>query len=266
MAKNNSFVKLEGTLDNLTFYRRNGESLVKTKSSVSRARIMHDPKYKRTRENMREFGGAATAAKSFRTAFSGPAQKFGDTYLNSRMTGIMKRIVRNGAGNRGERDLNISDHLDLIKGFEFNFEDAFSSRFYYLAAWPEISVDRNSVTWSLPGFSPDALIKAPDGASHFKLVLAAGYVSNFEYHFTDEKYQPVDGTLDGTSGNVYSAAFPLNAPVASPIDLSVVLMTGATIPADISVFVGIGIVFYQEINSQLYELAQGQAMYVAVAG
>jgi 16S rRNA A1518/A1519 N6-dimethyltransferase RsmA/KsgA/DIM1 with predicted DNA glycosylase/AP lyase activity len=34
---------------------------------------------------------------------------------------------------------------------------------------------------------------------------------------------------------------------------------------DFDIF-GIGIVFYQEINSQLYELAQGQAMKVAVAG
>src|SRR5690606_18623029 len=127
MARNNSFVKLDGTLDNLTFYRRNGENFVKSKSAISRARIMNDPKFKRTRENMREFGGAAIAGKSFRTAFAGSAQKFGDTYISARMTGIMKRIVGSGPGIRGERELLISDSHELIRGFEFNLVETFDS-------------------------------------------------------------------------------------------------------------------------------------------
>ena len=64
MAKNNSYLKFEGTLGGLTYYEKDGKSIVKVKSSVSKSRIEKDPNYKRTRENMQEFGGAAKASKA----------------------------------------------------------------------------------------------------------------------------------------------------------------------------------------------------------
>ena len=45
MARNNSFIKLEGTLDGLTFYTKNGENLVKKKNQVSRNRMLNAPEY-----------------------------------------------------------------------------------------------------------------------------------------------------------------------------------------------------------------------------
>lgn len=266
MARNNSFVKLDGTLDNLTFYRRNGENLVKTKSSISRARIMNDPKFKRTRENMREFGGAATASKSFRTAFAGNCQKFGDMHMGSRMTGVMKQIVNGGTGIRGERDIMIASSLELIRGFEFNKMETFDSRFYRTTQLPVVSANRNSVTWELQPFMPDDSIRMPEGATHFSVVLAAGYVSDFEYNISEKAYKPTDPEFDGMSGSVFSDAHELGDALTPVIELEVVLATGAVIPDSISVMVGIGITFYQSINTQLYELASGSVMKVAVTG
>lgn len=266
MARNNSFVKLDGTLDNLTFYRRNGENLVKSKSSISRARIMNDPKFRRTRENMREFGGAATASKSFRTAFSGSAQKFGDLYINSRMTGIMKRIVNSGPGIRGEREILIADSLDLIKGFEFSSDETFDSRFYRTGQLPVIRPDRNSVAWDLQPFSPDDSIKAPEGATHFRMVFAAGYVSDFAYNSAEKTYKAINPEFDGMSGHVVSDAYVLSDALTPLMALEIVLATAATIPLDVSVVVGTGITFYQSINGELYELARGSVMKVAVTG
>ncbi|HAT64297.1 MAG TPA: hypothetical protein DCS66_06805, partial [Flavobacteriaceae bacterium] len=64
MAKNKSFIKLEGTLDGLTFYQKDGESFVKTKGGISRDRILNDQNFKRTRENMQEFSGCAKTGKA----------------------------------------------------------------------------------------------------------------------------------------------------------------------------------------------------------
>ena len=266
MARNNSFVKLEGTLDNLTFYRKNGENLVKTKSAVSRNRIMNDPKYKRTRENMREFGGSATACKAFRTAFAGSAQKFGDIYMGSRMTGIMKRIVNGGPGLRGEREILISDSQELIKGFEFNNVETFDSRFFRVAQLPVIGADRNSVAWDLDPFSPDTSVKAPEGATHFRMVFSAGYVSDFVYNSAEKAYKAITPEFDGVSGTALSDPLLLSDALTPLVALEIVLATGATIPLDVTVVVGIGISFYQEINSDLYELASGSVMKVAVTG
>lgn len=58
MAQNKSFIKFEGTLDGLTFYQKDGKNFVKTKTQVNKNRLMNDPAYQRTRENMQEFDGS----------------------------------------------------------------------------------------------------------------------------------------------------------------------------------------------------------------
>jgi hypothetical protein len=51
MARQKSFLKIEGTLDELTFYKSDGNYLVKTKGGISGDRIANDPAFQRTREN-----------------------------------------------------------------------------------------------------------------------------------------------------------------------------------------------------------------------
>lgn len=51
MAKLKGILKIEGTLDELTFYKTQDGHLVKTKGGVSAERIANDPNFQRTREN-----------------------------------------------------------------------------------------------------------------------------------------------------------------------------------------------------------------------
>lgn len=266
MARNKSFVKLEGTLDNLTFYLKDGENLVKTKSSVSKNRIMTDSAYRRTRENMREFGGAARVGKAFRTAFSGIVKTMGDTYMGSRMNGLMKRINSYGAGVRGERDFEIVTYGEMLRGFEFNKTSPLDAQFFAASALPTINASRDEVSWIVPDFNTDSFIRKPDGATHFRLVLAAGYVSDYEYSTALAGYEPVDEYVNGMGGIIYSGDIPLTGMVGGVTTLSLDLSSIGVIPATVAMFVGTGIIFYQEINGDLYELAQGNAMKVAAVG
>ena len=63
MAKLNGILKIEGTLQDMTFYKTQDGHLVKTKSSISASRITTDTAFVRTRENGAEFGSAAKAGK-----------------------------------------------------------------------------------------------------------------------------------------------------------------------------------------------------------
>ena len=130
MARNTSFIRLEGTLDGLTFYRKDGDNVVKTKSSVSKNRIMNDPVYKRTRENMTEFGGASKVGKTFRNAFANVVRLMADTYMNARLNKLMKLINRNGSGVRGERSFDMVAMRDVLLNFEFNITDTFGTQFF----------------------------------------------------------------------------------------------------------------------------------------
>ncbi len=266
MAINKSFVKLEGTLDNLTFYHKDGKNLVKSKSAVSKSRIMTDSAFRRTRENMREFGGAARVGKAFRTAFSGVVKTMGDTYMGSRVNGLMKRINRYGAGVRGERDFEVVTYGETLKGFEFNKVTPLNSQFFAPSAVPVINATRDEVTWIIPDFNTDSFIITPEGASHFRLVLAAGYVSDHAFSGMQQGYEPVNEDVNGLGGVSYSADIPLVGMVGGITTLTLDLSSVGVIPATSALFVGIGIIFYQEINGDLYELAQGNAMKVVTVG
>ncbi len=65
MARQKGILKVEGTLDGLTFYKTQVGHLVKTKSGVSDDRIASDPTFIRTRENGAEFGSVQAQAKCF---------------------------------------------------------------------------------------------------------------------------------------------------------------------------------------------------------
>lgn len=263
MARNSSFVKLEGTLDNLTFYRQNGQDFVKGRSNISKKRIMKDPAFKRTRENMAEFGACAHVASLVREAFAGVVKTMSDSYMTSRMIALLKRINKNGAGLRGERAISLTDNSEQFKGFEFNAKQYLKSVFY---APSELSIglpDRQSATWVVPAFSPDDFVNAPEGATHFKLVLAAGYVSDYDYNFNLQAYEPTDALVNGLGAVAYSDALPINVPVGTDTTLSLTALTTEAVPSSTLLLVAQGIIFYQMANTELYVLAQGNAMKVA---
>ena len=107
MAQNKSLIRLKGSIGGMSFYEQNGNNLVKMATGPDKDKIMSDPAYKRTRENMSEFGGSAKVGKALRKAFAEVIKNMGETYITGRITGLMKQINSLGAGNRGERTFEI---------------------------------------------------------------------------------------------------------------------------------------------------------------
>ncbi len=100
MAKQKGFIKLKGSLGGLTFYENSGESLIRTTGGVDKSRIERDPAFKRTRENMSEFGGSAKVGKALRQGFADIIKTMSDNRVVGRITGLMKRINTVGPGIR----------------------------------------------------------------------------------------------------------------------------------------------------------------------
>jgi hypothetical protein len=70
MAKQSSYIKLEGTIGDLSFYKnRDSNYIARRKGGVTKDRLLNDPRFERTRENMKEFSRAASAAKFLKNAF-----------------------------------------------------------------------------------------------------------------------------------------------------------------------------------------------------
>ena len=107
MAKLKSIFNIEGTLGEMTFFKkRNGSYFIKQKSSISRERVLTDPRFARTRENGAEFGTVAQSAKLVR---KGAAMLIGsakDPSLTRRLVALFAKVKRmDSRSDRGKRNV-----------------------------------------------------------------------------------------------------------------------------------------------------------------
>ncbi len=63
MAKVNSIIKIEGTVEDLTFYKKDGVNFVRRKGGVSKERIGNDPNFIRTERIIPNSDTVAAAGK-----------------------------------------------------------------------------------------------------------------------------------------------------------------------------------------------------------
>lgn len=262
MSKQKGVIRLKGSTGGISFYKSGGEDLARVASGPEKSRIENDPAFARTRENNREFGGAANTGKAFRTAFAEVTRSMGDRYLSARLTQLFNKVCKQGAGLRGEREISVTAHAALLQHMEFNQNEPLGALFnapYTATANPE----RNEVAVNIPDAAPSLYVHAPAGATHFKLVLVAGTLSDYVHDAATRSYVPVNAGQNALSASVHSALIPLTGTVSPfSVSLAAAFAGAPTLSADVAVIAALGILFYQEVNGVEYLLAQGNAMKV----
>lgn len=238
MAKVNSLVKIEGTLDNFTFYKSANGHFVRTKGGVSKNRIMNDPAFARTRENGREFGNIASSGKLLRNALGPLVFQAKDAKMSSRLVKIMGQVKNlDIVSARGDR--NVAQGLtglsakQLLKGFDFNAKAPLGT-----VLNSAISVTPATGVVGLSAFNPMEQLRAPEGASHFSL--QTGFLRlDFE---TGASALALSSELE----------FPLVQSTLTPV------LTPTTVPTGTGVSVYVLLVsFFQEVNGVKYLLNNG---------
>ena len=238
MAKLNSFIKIEGTLDNLTFYKGKEGYLVKTKSGVSAKRIKNDPAFARTRENGSEFGHAATSGKQLRRGILDLLTDAKDDLVTSRLTQAMTKVKdADTTSPRGQRQVAIGLATPLgklaLNGFNFNSNAILSS-----VLLSDFTLDTTTGAISIAEFIPDQNLNAPPGSTHVSLI--AGFLDiDFSTDIKDLQVSPtVNLPIDNT-----------NTPVT---------LTPAAVPSGTgNKMYFIKVAFYQEVNGLQYALNNG---------
>jgi len=263
MAKQTGLVKYSGTMGGVRHFKIKGldGDFAGLAGGPTGEQIQNDDAFARTRENMSEFGGCASAAKSIRVALAQIIKQFSDSRLTGRLTAIMKQINLEDITNaRGERSIEISANQNVLSGLNFNENISLSGIFnapYTLSNTPA----RDSATFTIPGFNPANLISAPSGATHFRLVSAIAVASDWQYNPATGKYEPTDPTLSELSNIQYSGYLDLNAAVPNTVITST-LPGSPTMTASVSVLNCIGIEFYQQVGPNYYLFASGNALRV----
>lgn len=238
MARQKGLIKIEGTLQDLTFYKTKDGHLVKTKTNISKERIDSDPAFIRTRENGAEFGSSASSGKLTRDSLRNIAMNASDSKIVSRLTQIMTQIKNMDATSaRGQRNVGVGiatvPGKALLKGFEFNKDALLGSILF-----KPYSVNTTTGVVTISGLVPINDVVWPQGATHISV---SGAFANINYvtGVADVKLTNVQNMLiDGTSTNVTLT------PTAVP--------TGT----GIKVFL-LKVEFFQMVNAVQYSLKNG---------
>jgi len=254
MGRQVGLFKIKGKLGGVSFFKRQGEDHARLVGGVSKERILTDPKFKRTRENMSEFGGLAKALKSFRAAIA-KVGVFKDGTLGPRLTRLFRAIMKRAAGVRGKRPVLLSQNKSLLQGFELNSGTELFSVFSVPLS--SASAARNKVTATISELNND-MIEAPETATHFRLVQLMAVVADIVYDEATQKFQAAN-INDGISAVSYSDYLPVTGtlPATLSIDTAVDLKN---VDEGFTCIHALGIVFYDKVDTEYYSLAQNAAM------
>jgi len=166
MAKQAGIITLKGAVGRLSFYKTRNGYLAREKGGVEKSRIMNDPRYARTRENIREFTDNANSTKLVRDALRPLISKVGDQRLGLRLNRQMMKILKSDEVSvRGDRRVKLGN-WDLLGGIELNEKASLASTLFF-----KMDVLDAPTSWQidLPAFMPTDALAIPPGAEGFQI-------------------------------------------------------------------------------------------------
>jgi hypothetical protein len=188
MAKLVSQFAYLGSLDNVSAYRMRGVDyiILRKKGGASKEKIKNSPVFKRTRENNKEFGGRATAAKWISHALS-PHKVLGDYNIAGPLNALLQPAQALDTNVRGKRHILLSKSPLLLQGFSFNRKTLFDSVIRSATSW-SLSRESFSGRIDIPRLLPGINFFAPEKYPMFCVTAVLGIVPDLFY--TPHRYKP----------------------------------------------------------------------------
>jgi len=238
MAKQASILKVEGTIEDLTFYKSKDGYVVRKKGGVSKDQIAKDPAFARTRENGIEFGHIAKMGKLLRRTVVDLLNEAKERTVTRRLTQVMGRIKNEDTVSvRGQRQVAIGlstpQGKAWLKGFDFNADAPLGT-----VLRSDFTLDTATGEIVILDLIPIKKLDIPEGATHVSFT--AGFV-NLDFSNGDKDVQISP-----------SVTVPINL-TASNVTLTPPAPAIGTGNALYLLLVG----FYQEMNGQQYPLNNG---------
>lgn len=265
MATVRSLFDVSGNIGDVSMYTLAGKKYIRRATTLSADDIRSRPSFKRTRENMQEFGGAGRFARELRLGLSAVVKRYGDSRLYSRLQKVFTKLLKMSPGIRGQRPVDLVTHSQFLIGFPLNrglsLDAVLQSTFVVTP-----NSTRNGVTLVLPAVNPDADLSIPEGATHYKVLVQVLGISNLVFDTDIMGYVPLNPAMSGAKALVDSGYFSVSVPMAAPLTLLAELPGLPAMTADDSLVALVGVEFYQEVSGTQWLLAAGNAMdIVAIA-
>ncbi len=269
MAIQKGAVSYVGKIGNIRHFKISGKKgyFAGLAGGPTKQQIMTGPQFKRTRENMSEFGGVALAGKAIRQPLLSTSGNWDDGVAGRLVAALKKINLLDTAAPRGQRSIQITQYGSPLEAFEFNLKSHFGMQF---KAPYRVTVDagRAGAQFNTDVLDAPSTIFAPTGATHFRIGLAVEVMSDCFYNATDQKYAPSGGgaNLNGLAAVVWSDYQDVANAALPALTLHATLPQTGTPPApptltpDVSLLVCLAFELYQLVGGKYYLLEQGNSM------
>ncbi|MEB2787181.1 hypothetical protein [Algoriphagus persicinus] len=248
MAKQAGYIKLEGTLGDLTFYKnRDGKFIARRKGGVTKKRIQNDPRFQRTRENLKEFAEAASSAKFLKNAFREIELKSNGGKLHNRLYSMAMKVVKSDPLNsRGERKFDQGD-MNTLLGFDFSEKAVLNN---VLKVKPKLLDEPGSLSVTIPELVPTKYLLYSQGSKFYRFSLIRAGID-----FAQQDYSTEITSI---------APLPINNQSAAEVTLT---LPKPGIEGE-KYFFALALEFFLDVNGSQYDMndvSQNPAVILAVS-
>ncbi|MCB9189011.1 MAG: hypothetical protein H6599_06985 [Flavobacteriales bacterium] len=253
MAKYNSPFHLNGKLGDMKFKNGKvvmiGDEFGKRKPS------------QRAKENGQEFGGVTISAVALLKALSKVKESYMDKTTQTRAGEIMRSILNEGIGVRGQRLIDVVLHKHKLLGFELNSVDKLENIFTAPIS-ATVNADRNELVVDIPDFSTILDVHIDQPVTHLKFHLAIGVVGNHGFDINISKYHSLNDTNAAIRCLVSSTEIAIGGMVGQTTSLTAQLPGLPVLAADEVLVGALGIEFLEFVNGNYYGFDTDKAMQI----
>ncbi|WP_438965710.1 hypothetical protein [Flavobacterium sp.] len=247
MAKVKGLLQFYGTIDGITLYRLEGQSVARKAKSISKKKYKTSPNYASFRDAGKEMGSAAKMSSAFRQPLKVYTHGIAENRMYSRVNALMRKLILlDGISLRGERTvangIATAEGKNLVKGFEFNVHQSLAQTLQC-----GYTLDVATGTIQLTDFTPKKDLKSPVGATHVGMQLLC-----YDFDFR-------------TKAHALQESDALVVPIDTPTQEVTLGITALHTPQG-SRFFMLRILFYQEVNGVNYALKGDDCGVVSVLG
>jgi hypothetical protein len=225
MGKFNSAFTFTGKVGQIHGYNRGGNNsvtFVGCNGGPTKEQFLNAPSLELTRQNSKEFGGAALGAKEFYFFVPLEIRRHLGASYRFLLRDFVKLIHANTSGIRGQRTILVYEPLgwfnSIITGQNLSYKFFNNLVNSIFTVTPSPSRDACEVVFT-GGIQPTEILSYP-GATHIKVFISVFGISNCWYNPLTKSYQPI---TDVITKNVADSGF---------IDIT----TGSGAPVDINAF------------------------------
>ncbi|MBT1690824.1 hypothetical protein [Dawidia soli] len=272
MATLKKGLDITGPLGNLSIYEMRGvdKKIVRQKGGADRSDILHGENFANTRRHHKEFSAVARAAQHVRWTFHTLRDLSGGFNFSGPINALIRLVQKQDAVSEwGTRNIVLSRHPDVLRGFPLNKANLFDSIVRTTLDW---SLDRStrSACVAIPALMRGINFLPQDDHALFRFEISLGMAPDFRYdHIRKEHLPPAwYGGLHNGTGTRRAATPWYAAKQGCPSSALEITLNRATEDEAYTLILAIGIRFGALFGDSIVKDVRyaGAAKILAVAG